>query len=101
MQLFWVGHSELDMCAAIQSYLKWGRAIWSALLWILEKEKAVINNPNCSDDTRISGYFCLDTVFNLSWRVLSEDENKVLKLSLQEWTKVGHIKGFSLGKELS
>ena len=43
------------------------------LLCILE------DNPNCSDDTRISGYFFSDTVFNLSRRVLFEDDVKVLE----------------------
>ena len=42
----------------------------------LQNKKLVNNNPSCSDDTRITGYFCSDTVFNLSRRVLSEDENK-------------------------
>ena len=35
-----------------------------------------------SEDNRISGYFCSDTVFNLSRRVLSEDEIKVLEKGL-------------------
>ena len=48
------------------------------LLRILEDN----NNPNCSNYTRISGYFCSDTVFNLSRRVLSEDEIKVLEKGL-------------------
>ena len=48
----------------------------------LQNEKLVNNNPNCSDDIRISGYFCSDTVFNLSRRVLSEDEIKVLEKGL-------------------
>ena len=48
----------------------------------LQNKKLVNNNPNCSDDTRISGYFCSDTVFNLSRRVLSEDEIKVLEKGL-------------------
>ena len=48
----------------------------------LQNEKSVNNNPNCSDDSRISGYFCSDTVFNLSRRVLSEDETKVLEKGL-------------------
>ena len=48
----------------------------------LQNEKLVNINPNCSDDTRISGYFCSDTVFNLSHRVLSEDEIKVLEKGL-------------------
>ena len=32
--------------------------------------------------TRISGYFCSDIVFNLSRRMLSEDEIKVLEKGL-------------------
>ena len=48
----------------------------------LQNEKSVSNNPNCSDDTRISCYFCSDTVFKLSQRVLSEDEIKVLEKGL-------------------
>ena len=48
----------------------------------LQNEKSVNNNPNCSDDARVSGYFCSDTVFNLSRRVLSEDEIKVLEKGL-------------------
>ena len=30
----------------------------------LQDKKSVNNNPSCSDDTRISGYFCSATVFN-------------------------------------
>ena len=48
----------------------------------LQNEKSVNNNPTCSDDTRISGYFCSDTVSNLSRRVLSEDEIKFFKKGL-------------------
>ena len=47
------------------------------LLRILEdrqNKKSVNNNTNCSDDARITGYFCLDTVFNLSRRLLAEVE---------------------------
>ena len=48
----------------------------------LQNKKSVSNNHNCSDDTRISGYFCPDTVFNLSRWVLSEGEIKVLEKEL-------------------
>ena len=48
----------------------------------LQNKKLVNNNTNCSDDTRISVYFSLDNVFNLSRRVLSEDEIKVLEKGL-------------------
>ena len=55
------------------------------LLRILEdlpKDKPLHCNPNCSEESRIKGYFCSDTVFNLSRRVLSEDEIKVLEKGL-------------------
>ena len=45
----------------------------------LSNEKLINNNTECSDDTRITGYFFTDTVFNLCRRVLSEDKNKVLE----------------------
>ena len=48
----------------------------------LQNKKSVNSNTNCSDNTRISGYFCSDTVFNLNRRVLSEDEIKVLEKEL-------------------
>ena len=48
----------------------------------LQNEKLVNSNRNCSDDTRISDYFCSDTVFSLSRRVFSEDEIKVLEKGL-------------------
>ena len=48
----------------------------------LQNEKSVKNNSNCSDNTRISGYFCSDTVFSLNRSVLSEDETKVLEKEL-------------------
>ena len=35
-----------------------------------------------TSEGRISGYFCSDTVFNLSHRVLTEAETKVLKKGL-------------------
>ena len=52
------------------------------ILGDLQNKKSVNNNTKCSHDTRISGYFCSDTVFNLSQRVLSEDEIKVLEKGL-------------------
>ena len=54
----------------------------SHILEDLQNEKMVNNNPNCSDDTRISGCFCSDAVFNINRRVLSEDEIKVLEKGL-------------------
>ena len=36
-------------------------------------------NANLSDEGRFCGYFCADTVFNLSKRVLSEREIKILE----------------------
>ena len=35
-----------------------------------------------TDDSRMKGYFCSDTVFNLSNKVLTEDEIKVLEKGL-------------------
>ena len=52
------------------------------LLEDLQNKKSVNNNPNCSEDGRISGYFCSDIVFNLSRRVFSEDEIKVSEKGL-------------------
>ena len=48
----------------------------------LQNEKLVNNNRNHFDDTRNSGHFCSETFFNLSQRVLSEDETKVLEKEL-------------------
>ena len=39
-------------------------------------------NSNLSDNSRLRGYFCSDTVFNLSQRVLSETEIKILEKGL-------------------
>ena len=54
------------------------------LLKILEEPKnsnKVISSDSSCDDVipnkRLKGYFCSDTVFNLSARVLSESEIKV------------------------
>ena len=52
------------------------------LLEDVQNKKSINDNPNCSEDTKISGYICLDTVFNLSRRVLSEGEIKVLEKGL-------------------
>ena len=52
------------------------------ILGDLQNKKSVNNDTKCSHDTRISGYFCSDTVFNLNQRVLSEDEIKVLEKGL-------------------
>ena len=35
-----------------------------------------------TDDSRMKGYFCPDTVFNLSNKVLTDDEIKVVQKSL-------------------
>ena len=48
----------------------------------LQNEKLVNNYRSCSDDTRISGYLCSNIVFNLSQRVLSKNEIKVLEKGL-------------------
>ena len=39
-------------------------------------------NAKVTSESRISGYFCSDTVFNLSDRVLTETEIKVLQKGL-------------------
>ena len=44
--------------------------------------KITSENTNLSDESRLSGYFCSDTVFNLSKRVLSETEIKILEKGL-------------------
>ena len=45
----------------------------------LDRSEITSDNPNLSDESRISGCFCSKTVFNLSERVLSETEIKILK----------------------
>ena len=58
------------------------------LLEILEgfqKNNEIISSGSSCDvipDKRLKGYFCSDTVFNLSDRVLSEIELKVLENGL-------------------
>ena len=58
------------------------------LLEILEKlqnSNEIISSDSSCDvipDKRLKGYFCSDTVFNLSGRVLSESEIKVLEKGL-------------------
>ena len=39
-------------------------------------------SSNTADENRLTGYFCLDTIFDLSNRVLSDNEIKVLEKSL-------------------
>ena len=48
----------------------------------LPKDKLAHCNSNCSEESRSKGYFCSDTVFNLSSRALSEDEIRVLEKGL-------------------
>ena len=50
----------------------------SVYLSVCDCRKITSANTNLSDECRLSGYFCLDTVFNLSKRVLSETEIKIL-----------------------
>ena len=45
----------------------------------LQNKSHVNDNSVSSDESRIRSYFCSDTNFNLSNRVLSEDEIKVLE----------------------
>ena len=49
-----------------------------------EDRTTIHNNigSNCIYETRIEGYFCSDVVFNLSRRILSEKDLKVLEKSL-------------------
>ena len=37
---------------------------------------------NATEETRLSGYFCSDTIFNLSQKVLTDSEIKVLEKGL-------------------
>ena len=60
------------------------------VLEILEELKSNANgNFTCcehkfnTEDSRMKGYFCSDTVFNLSNKVLTEDEIKVLEKGLE------------------
>ena len=55
---------------------------------VLEILEELENNANANftgehkyntDDSRMKGYFCSDTVFNFSKKVLTEDEIKVLE----------------------
>ena len=48
----------------------------------LEFRKITSKNANLSDESRLSGYFCSDTVFNLSKRVPSGIEIKILEKGL-------------------
>ena len=48
----------------------------------LDCSKITREYANSSDESRLSGYFCSDTVFNLSKRVLSETEIKILEKGL-------------------
>ena len=52
------------------------------ILQDLQNELHVNDSSASSDESRIRGYFCSDTIFNLSNRVLSEDEIKVLEKGL-------------------
>ena len=44
--------------------------------------KIASENANLSDESRLSGYFCSDTVFNLIKRLLSETKIKILEKGL-------------------
>ena len=51
----------------------------------LQNSNEIISSDSSCDvipDKRLKGYFCSDTVFNLSGRVLSESEIKVLEKGL-------------------
>ena len=51
----------------------------------IQNSNEIISYDSSGDvipDKRLKGYFCSDTVFNLSGRVLSESEIKVLKKGL-------------------
>ena len=48
----------------------------------LDCSKITSENANLSDESRLSGYFCSDIIFNLSKRVLSETEIKILEKAL-------------------
>ena len=45
----------------------------------LQSELPVHSNPCSCEESRIRGYFCFDTIFNLGNRVLSENELKIFK----------------------
>ena len=52
------------------------------ILQDLQNESHVNDNSVSSDELRIRGYFCSDIIFNLSNKVLSEDEIKILEKGL-------------------
>ena len=76
------------------------------LLEILEKlqnSNEIISSDFSCDaipDKRLKGYFCSDTVFNLSGRVLSESEIKVLEKGLDFGVRRMRIK-WHLRNEIS
>ena len=43
------------------------------------KKKKELDQQNTTYENRLTGYFCSDTVFNLSRKVLSDAEIKVLE----------------------
>ena len=51
---------------------------------ILEDLENIDNSreANATEKTSLSGYFCSDTIFNLSWKVLTDSEIKVLEKDL-------------------
>ena len=58
----------------------------SEILEELQNSNEIISSDSSCDvipDKRLKGYFCSDTVFNLSGRVLSESEIKVLAKGLE------------------
>ena len=48
----------------------------------LDCSKITSENANLSDESRLSGCFCSDTAFNISKKVLSETEIKILEKAL-------------------
>ena len=47
-----------------------------------KKKKKELDQQNTTYENRLTGYFCSDTVFNLSKKVLSDAEIRVLEKGL-------------------
>ena len=68
---------------------------------ILEDLENIDNNreANATEKTRLSGYFCSETIFNLSQKVLTNSEIKVLEEGLDYATIQSKIKEPELRNE--
>ena len=71
-----------EILQILDDFLNLSEESESASQSIREQFNESFQNSYTKSESRLTGYFCLETIFNLSQRVLTDAKNKVLEKGL-------------------